>query len=277
MNKKAVIEKTPTSSDFTPQAVNKALFEYATNHWSLRYAIPLLLGTGLFGLLFGYSYILFLLILGIIGLTGIGFINNIYFKADKFKNNYTRDLLQKLEMLTEKKLKDLQKNLKEYKNNHGAKQLEQLRQKFDILNDILKSKFDVSQLTFDRYYSIAREVYLSGLDNLNDVVIAEKTLRSIDLDYIDERLKELGKENTDNMAIVKEKEALNRSKDSFSMQKQKIGKLLAENETALSQMDTATIAISEITKSKDKQGQVDMENSMKALSEMVERSKMYSR
>jgi hypothetical protein len=276
MKTKRPIEKIPTYSDFSPAAVNKALIDKSLSHWSMRYSVPLLLGTGLFGVVFGFSYNLFLVSLGIVGVTGAYFINNVFIKADKFRSQYTNYMLERMEDLKKEKLKDLHENLTASKNERGARQLQQFKQKFETLSDIIRTKFDPGQLTFDRYYSIAHEVYLSGLDNLNDVVVAEKTLKSIDLNYIGNRLKALENEEK-TMASVKELEALNRSKQSFHEQKEKIKLLLAENETALSQMDTATIAISEITKSKDKQGQIDMENSMKALTEVIERSKYYSR
>lgn len=268
--------RVPTSSDFTQASLNKKLFQYSIAHWSFRYTIPFILGAIVFGVLFSFSYELFLTILFIFGFGCAAFIFNVFFKGDKIKKKYTELLLKLLEEQTEQKLKNLENNLLSFKQTHGAKQLEQFRQKFEILVDILKYKFDVSQLTYNRYYSIAREVYLSGIDNLNDLVIALKTLDSIDLEYINDRLKSLKDKDPENMAIKKEVEALNRSLNSFKQQEQKVYNLIAENETALTQMDEATIAISEISKSKDKEAGIDMENSMKALAELAQRTKLYS-
>ena len=274
---KILEDKIPTSSDFTPASLNRSLFRHSVRHWSIRYAPSLLLGGVLFGILFGFSYPLFLLMLGLIGFASITFIINIYFRGDKYKKQHALNLLQKLEEQTEQKLVNLKGNLIRYKNEHGAKQLEQFRQKFNTLVDILKSKFDVSQLTYNRYYSIAQEVFLSGIDNLNDVITALKTLESIDLKYITERLKSIKDEDENNMAVKKEKDALTRSLNSYDLQKNKITELIAENESALTQMDEATIAISEINRSQEKEARIDMENSMKALADMAQRSKLYSR
>lgn len=79
------------------------------------------------------------------------------------------------------------------------------------------------------------------------------------------------------MAVKKELDALLRSKESYGKLKNRIDEILAENETALTQIDQTTISISEITRNKNNEGQVDMENSMKALEEMAVRSTYYSR
>jgi hypothetical protein len=267
----------PSSSDLTQSSLTRALFRNSAGHWTVRYLPSLLLGGVLFGILFGFSYPLFLVILSIVGISTITFIFNYYFRGDKFKKQYALDLLKKLEKQTEKKLLNLKENLLHYRNNQGAKQLEQFKQKFETLVDILKSKFDESQLTFNRYYSIAQEVYLSGIDNLNDVVIALKTLESIDVNYINERIRSIGNKDEENMALKKEKDALLRSLQSHKQQEEKIEGLMAQNEQALTQIDEATIAISEISRTKDREAQIDMENSMKALADMAQRSKLYSR
>jgi hypothetical protein len=272
-----VINKEPTSSDFTQKAISKALLNYSFGHWSFRYSIPLILGTLVFGLFFGFSYSLYLCILAILGLTAFSLIRNLFFRADSFRKNYLDLLLERLTSVAEKKLFNLKDDLTKYKHEHGAKQLEQFKRKFETLVEILKSKFDAGQLTYNRYYSIAQEVYLAGIDNLNDVVIALKTMRSIDLKYIDTRISELNKKDLANKAVQKEIDALQRSKQSYLSQEEKINSLIAENETALTQIDDATVAISEITKSTNKEAQVDMENSMIALTELANRTKLYSR
>jgi hypothetical protein len=272
-----IINKEPTSSDFTQKAINKALLNYSFGHWTFRYSIPIIFGAVVFGLFFGFSYNLFLAIIAIIGISALALIVNLYFRADIFRKRYIDFLMEKLSVIAEKKLHNLKEDLITFKHEHGAKQLGQFKLKFDALRDILKSKFDAGQLTYNRYYTIAQEVYLAGIDNLNDVVIALKTLKSIDLKYIDTRLAELKKKDPENKAVSKEVEALLRSRQSYLAQEEKINKLIAENETALTQIDEVTVAISEITKSVNKEAQVDMENSMAALAELANRTKLYSR
>lgn len=267
----------PTSTDFTESAMNRALSRFSFGHWSFRYSFPILLGIGVYGLLFGFSYNLFLLTLGVIGFAISYLIYNQTIRAGKFKREYTNLLLQALEEKTEQKLANLKESLVEHGLEHCANQLEQFKQKFEILVDILKTKFDPDQLTYSRYYSIAKEVFLSGIDNLTDILIAQKTLNAIDVEYINRRLKEIDSKDQTSMATQKELDALKRSLTSLEQQTGKINLLVAQNETALAQLDEASIAISNISKSKDKEAQIDMENSMKALAELAQRTVLYSR
>lgn len=276
-SKFSTYNKVPTSADFAPKAIRRALMEYANSHWLFRYSIPLFLGSILFSILFGFSYTKFLISIALLGIAGLSWIFNYYFFADKFKRKYLDHLNQIIADYTQSKLKNLKEDLKKYNDYVAAKQLEQFIKKFELLVDILKTKFDPDSLTFGRYFGIVQEVYLSGIDNLADILVAHKTVQSIDINYIHDRLNKLGTANKDSMVVKKETEALRRSLDSHKEQELKIQNLMAENEMALSQIDETSIAISEISKSRDKQAEIDMENSMKALSEMKERSKYYSR
>jgi len=270
-------DKIPTAEDFRPAAIQKALTQYSMGHWTFRYAWPLLIGSSVFGVLFGFSYNLFLALIGITGFASINFVMNQYINADKFKKKYIDELLLLQERRTRLKLQNLKNELEKNGLSDGANQLGQFTNKYRTLVEILESKFEKTQLTFSRYQGIASEVYLSGIDNLKDMLLAQKTMNSIDLNYVSDRLSKIENKDTNNKAVEKEKDALLRSQYSYKLQEEKINKLMAENESALTQIDETTIAISEITKSANREAQADMENSMKLLSEMAERSKLYSR
>ena len=270
-------KQVPSSYDFTPQAINKALRKHASGHWTVRYSIPVFLGGVVFGALFGFTYTVFLILLGIIGLGIASWIIQFYFKAKTFKNKYTTFLHNLLQKQTDKKRTNLKKNLLDMKCDQGAKQMDQFQHKFDTLVEILNTKFDESQLTYSRYYGIAQEVFLSGIDNLTSILMALKTLKSIDINYINERLLALDKEKDKSLPIQKEYDALQRSLGSHKEQEELVKELLAENESAMTQIDEATIAISKIERTLDKEGEIDMENSMKSLQEMTHRTKDYNR
>jgi hypothetical protein len=268
---------TPTSKDFTQTAIKKALLGTALEHWSFRYSLPALAGTGIVGALFGFSYPVFLVMLGIFGSSAAGFVVNTLFKGPKFETQYVNYLHRLIDEHTAEKRKNLKEHLNTFGEKRAVLQLDQFDKKFEVLVEVLNQKFETTQLTYQRYYGIAKEVYLSGIDNLNNIVISIKTMKSIDLDYINFSLSEIEKKDKNNMAVKKELDALLRSKESYSNLQDKIENILAENETALTQIEQTTIAISEITRSKNNEAQTDMENSMKALEEMALRSTYYSR
>lgn len=266
----------PKASDFSEQALNKVLLQYSTNHWTVRYSIPVILGTAVFGLLFGFSFTIFLIILGIFGFGSISWVHQVFIAGEKFKKKYTQELRAIIEKYTEEKRANLKADLETYRNTHAIKQIELFEHKFQTLIDILKTKFEPSQLTYERYYTIAQEVYLSGIDNLASILLAHKTVNSIDLNYINTRLNELPS-NDSNKAILKERSALQRSKQSYENQLRKNEELIADNEAALTQLDDASISIAAINRPNEKESQLDMENSMKALAQLVEQSQYYSK
>lgn len=270
-------KKVPNSYDFTPQAINKALRKHASGHWAVRYSIPVFLGGVVFGALFGFTYTVFLVLLGIVGIGITSWIIQYYFKAKTFKNKYTTYLHNLLQKYTDKKRTNLKKDLLDMKCGQGAKQMDQFQHKFDTLVEILNTKFDEGQLTYSRYYGIAQEVFLSGIDNLTSILMALKTLKSIDINYISERLLALDKEKDKSLPIQKEYDALQRSLGSHKEQEDLVKELLAENESAMTQIDEATIALSKIERTLDKEAEIDMENSMKSLQEMIHRTKDYNR
>jgi len=265
----------PMKYDFSQKAIKNALVQRANHHWSLKYSVSFIGGTLLFGTLFGFTYPIFLVILSTFGFSAISWVYNMFISAGNFEKSYVKNLQDKIREQTKVKQLTLKVNLLQYDCLNGAEQLVQFQTKFDILVDIIKSKFDETQLTYNRYYGIVQEVFLSGIDNLSDVVVAYVTLTSIDVSYIKKRLKKLKNDKTDNLIVKKELTALQNSLKSFEHQQQKIKSLLSENAVALGQLDETVVAISEISRIKDKDSQVDMEDSMRQLQQLTKRTKLY--
>lgn len=270
--------KLPSKKDFTPGAIKEALFKTANSHWSVKYALPLLGGCAAYGVLFESLMGALIAAVTVVGISGIRWIYAVFIDAKNFKSKYVKQLQDAITEQIEQKRKDLKKNLLTYGCSQGAKQLVQFQKKFDTLIDILRTKFDEGQLTYQRYYGTAQEVYLSGIDNLNSVVMSYKALESIDIEYMRNRLKYLSKKDYESdIHLKKEFNAIKRGIETFENQNEQIKAFLAENATALVQIDDTTISISQITRTKNNEAQVDMENSMSALTELAKRSHLYSR
>lgn len=265
-----------SSTDLSSGAIKRALLDYTNNHWAFRYSIPLFAGSLVYGGVFGFTYPIFLASLAT-SFLGVGsWIYNFFINGDKFEKNYVKALRTQLVEKSNRKKISLKEDLTKFKLDRGYRQLVQFDKKFENFADVLKSKFNTSQLTYSRYLAIGQEVYLSGIDNLFEIILALKTINTIDTGYIKKRLKELEQENLNNKIYQKEFKALSRSMKSHSDQKTRIEELLAENEAALSKFDETIIAISQISKIKDRSSKVSMENAMKELQELIHRSKYYS-
>lgn len=274
-SKEMVFEQVPTVHDFSPAAIKKALKRNARNHWGTRYSGVLLLLSILAGGLFGFSELIFFSIVGTVGIGCISWVYNYYIKAGNFELRYVERLRRALEQQTHRKRQRLKQDLVEVGCQEGARQLDQLWNKFDSLAELLADKLDTGELTYNRYYGIAQEVLLSGIDNLTAVVSALKSVSEIDVKHINQRLKLLGEDRNKDPDIEEEFVALEKRLELRQRQLDKVKHLLLENEKAMTQLDETTAAIADMDTVRG-EAEVDMENSMLALAEITERAQHYS-
>jgi hypothetical protein len=261
--------------DFEEKAIIKALNKSIMDNWFVGAsigAIPvgiltaILLGTGV-----GIPIIGGALLLG-----GGTWAWKRYINGDKFFDYYRDHLRQLLDKDTEHRRHELQQSLDAYGNKHACEQLEQFQTKIRIFIEILDLKFpDKNQLTYNRYYTIAQEVFLSGIDNLNEVLLIHKTLDAIDMDYIERSLGRLEQREQDN-ATKRERNSLLQSKQQYLDQQQDIKNLMAQNEEALGKLDEAIVQVQDIKRSANNEGQLDMEASMEQLHRMALQSYKFS-
>jgi hypothetical protein len=199
-----------------------------------------------------------------------------FFKGDKFFDQYRDYLRQLLDEDTERRRNELQRSLEAYGNKHACEQLEQFQIKIRVFIEILDMKFpDKNQLTYNRYYTIAQEVFLSGIDNLNEVLLIHKTLDAIDMDYIERSLQRLEKREQD-AATKRELSSLLQSRQQYQDQQQDIKNLMAQNEEALSKLDEAIVQVQDIKRSANNESQLDMEASIEQLHRMAQQSYKFS-
>jgi len=266
---------TPRQEDFEEQAIIKALNKSIMDNWFVGAsigAIPvgiltaILLGTGVGIPIIG----------GAILLGGGTWAWKRFFKGDRFFDQYRDHLRQLLDEDTERRRRELQRSLEAYGNNHACEQLEQFQTKIKVFIEILDMKFpDKNQLTYNRYYTISQEVFLSGIDNLNEVLLIHKTLDAINIDYIDRSLQRL--EGIEQEAVTKrERSSLLQSRKQYQDQQQDIKDLMAQNEEALSKLDEAIVQVQDIKRSANNEGQLDMEASMEQLHRMAQQSYKFS-
>ncbi|NQU06340.1 MAG: hypothetical protein HQ568_09630 [Calditrichaeota bacterium] len=269
-------DHSPTISDFSPKAIRRALKKQARNHWSTRYSTVFLLLSLLGGGLFGFSEIIFFAIIGSTGVGCLSWVYNYYIKSGKFELEYINELQKALREKTEKKRLRLKEDLIELDCKDGALQLDKFQAKFDCLIELLADKLNTGEVTFGRYFGIAQEILLSGIDNLSAVASALKSVREIDKRYIDKQIKTLHASSEQGNDVIKEIETLEERLSILEKQEKKVSHLLLENEEAMTQLDQTTVAISDMDTGQG-EAKVDMENSMKVLAELTERTHLYSK
>ncbi len=258
--------------DFSRMAIDKALREHSFGHWSVRYSVVALLLSLLAIPLFGFTMNVFGALVATSGLALLGFIYNYYIKAESFLHNHVERLQEAIRRSTEFKMRKLKTDLQAYNVHQAAIQVEQIHDVFDNLVEILEHKFKTSELAYKRYYGIAQEVFLSAIDNLSEIVLSLKSIEHIDVHDLKARISRLD----DNDPIERDQQkTLQRRLDLFDNAQEQIKRLLTENEKAMTLISETGIEISKIDVN-DQAGQVDMENSMKQLSELIKHSQEYS-
>jgi hypothetical protein len=266
----------PKVEDFEEKAIIKALNRSIADNWFVGAsigAIPvgiltaILLGTGVGVPIIG----------GAILLGGGTWAWKRFFKGDNFIDQYRDHLRKLLDEDTERRRSELQQALDAYDNSHASEQLEQFQNKISVFIEILNLKFpDKSQLTYNRYYTIAQEVFLSGIDNLNEVLLIHRTLDAIDLDYIDRSLQRLDKREQ-GAAAKRERNSLLQSRQQYYDQQEELKNLMAQNEEALSKLDEAIVQVQDIKRSENNESKTDMEASIEQLHRMAQQSYKFSR
>ncbi|MEE8434098.1 MAG: hypothetical protein V3S64_04845 [bacterium] len=173
------------------------------------------------------------------------------------------------------KLRLLEADLKEMGSTQGVTQLKFLREKFESLTDVLKRRLSAGELTYGRYLGTAEQVYLSAVDNLNDLTVSLKSVSSIHPGYINKRLKELGNSSEAPAEKKREIASLEKRLSLRDEQLKRVSELLAQNESAMTALDHTASAMAE-TRTGKGEADMDAEAAMAELEMLANRASKYS-
>lgn len=152
-----------------------------------------------------------------------------------------------------------------------ARQLKAIQEKRQGLVDVLSHRLDAGEMTYARYLSSVEAVHFSVISNLEEVVVASRSVAAIDDDYVDARLAEIGE--GDDAATQRERVSLEDRRRLQDAQERKIADLLAQNEAAMTAIDRTTAALADAPIGRAPQ---DAEAAMKMLEEMAARAQRYA-
>ncbi|MBN2531674.1 MAG: hypothetical protein JXB88_02215 [Spirochaetales bacterium] len=194
--------------------------------------------------------------------------------------SYLNNLLNKQKQLV---LGRLKRELKKLSSDKGLKiysdqavyQFEKIQTKFDNFKRILSEKFNPEEITYGRFFGTTEQLYLSVLDNLEDITNSLATISNIDDDYITERMNYLTGLASPEDADKREMTTLTTRKELKQKSLEQINELLTINEEAMTQIDISMTTISR-TKTKMGRASMDMEVARQDLEELINRTKKYS-
>ena len=199
---------------------------------------------------------------------------NYLLRRQYFASSYLEKAQQALVAYRAGVLEHLEKDLREAGSREGRSQFERFGEKIEAFESVLDDKLGKREITYGRFFGIAQQVYLSGMDNLRQIVIVMKGMQTVDEKYIRQRIATL-KAGTQSPAQTQELASLGQQLDVRQGQLKKIEGCLAQNEQALAQLDLALAAIAEM-KTGSAQSGVDMETAMNDLQQIAKRASAYS-
>ena len=243
--------------------LKKVINDHAKQHWSIKLCMVIFV-IGLLSLpIMKIAFLSFALAGGAFlgGLISYWFNSNK--NTDHIVHDYITNMQQLLVLESKRKRSLMQDQLKDYGSKKGSDQVMKFYEAFDSLKESLSKQFNETEITYKRYAEAANEVLLSGIDNLEDVIIALKSIKDIDRDYLKDRIKKL--ENSVDEYEKKEKKILEKRLSMYEQEVDRINNMILENEKAVDQMKITTSALSN---SKNKGEEKDVNEINAAIEEL---------
>ena len=268
--------------DFSQNAIKKEVASRMLQHPISIYAML----AGVVGLFFWlidlFGGVLLFVALGAVGLSAVSYVVN-FFRKGSIETKYLSRLNIQIQKQKEVVVTKLKGRLSEFSKIEGLSrfstqaeiQFGKVTEKFKRFQDILNEKLDPHELMYGRFLGTVEQLYLSVLDNLEDVTLALETMQSVDVKYIEYRLRELNQLASFEQADKDEAATLEERLRLRETQREKVNRLLTVNEQAMTQID---LSMSGIAGARTKAGRasVDMEFAREELVKLIERTKEFS-
>jgi hypothetical protein len=173
-------------------------------------------------------------------------------------------------------LAELADELKQLGVPEGAQQMQKLAPLLDNLRAVLNRRLSAGELTYGRYLGAAEQVANSVVDNLRDVDVTLRSVRSIDAEGIAARLKQLRSGG----GFVREEQrreikSLEERATLVEKQNKRVAELLAQNESALTILVDVATAVANTETEAGKTG-ADAEAAMAELERLAKRAGRYA-
>jgi hypothetical protein len=271
----AIPEASSEPIDFSPQAVRRAVMKQTLQRPRVLYPTAIGCLGGLAALMLGPAAVF--VVPAVIGLAlGLGSwtVDNTV-SQQKRSAEYLLRLRERISGQRSAGLARLKVNLNALDFDVGLAQLDQLQAKFDAFQSLLERKLNPTELTFGRYLAMTEQVFLAGIDNLNRCADTLQALSTIDPAKLQARIRVLETDNIESKGQDLETQTLRERQVFHDKQRERIDQWLAENETAMSQMDQVMAAIADLDTSSG-HASMTMEAAMQELKSLAERASSYS-
>lgn len=261
------------NQNLTPGAIKKAVVSTTLQKPLTIYPATVGMLGGFYALVFGANPIALGALAAGGGVTVLNWMYEYFVKGDDHANKYVTFFRKELEQRRISALKHLERELNSINNDQAAAQIKLFRNKYDNFHSILDRKLDPTEITYNRYLSIAEQVFLNGLDNLENAAISLKSISTIDRGRIASDMEKIGDDQSPaSQQILSELRTRLALKDE---QIKRVNDLLLMNEKALTQLDHVATKLANID-TKQNRAHVDMEEAMDELKRLISKTDDYS-
>ena len=258
------------SKELSKKAVSRAVVKKTAQSPGTVYpAVVATLG-GLSALAFGLNPLtLGALVVGSV-ISFSGFAGTYFLGKDRIAGEYINQIRSNIVKRRRAILEGLEEELLDLEEFRGVDQIRLFKEKYNNLVSILGKKLNPEELTYVRYLTIAEQVFLAGIDNLESAGLALKSISAIDIDNLKSQIKQ-GEHihSSSTLAALEERLAL------YNNQVQRSHELIAQNESALTQLDHVTTKLANI-KTNQSHAVMDIEEAMSELSNLIIKADKYS-
>ena len=179
---------------------------------------------------------------------------NRYGRYESFRKAYFKQLREENERIAQEKLKNIIAFLDERNFDQAAQQVDKIQESMKSFERVLNRKFDPYEMAYARYHGVAEQVTNLTLANLEQIVALIEAIDSIDPDYIQARIKEIGKKTKgdEKNLTASQKEEMATLEERWNIREKSfedIDALLLSNEKALTELEkiARNIATSNVT------------------------------
>jgi len=162
----------------------------------------------------------------------------------------------------------MERTLTDLGQQQAANHVHQLSNKMDDFESVLKMKFGENEVTYQRYMGVGRQLYSGANRNLQAVQASAKSINSIDPAKLEQQLSQLqrsGRGETAEASAIQERYSM------YTEQREQIGRLIEQNEEALTALSDATTQLAGIDTNADTSPRLDsMIEDMRRLAERVD-------
>ena len=218
------------------------------------------------------SKIAFLLGLGGVVVGAGNMIVNCFFRHDVWSKRYWAEIREGERKFLLEYPDRLRGNLERLDESRGTLQIAKLKKSFDGVVTMLDKQLEPGELTYQRYFGMAQQVYWAALDRLDSVVRQLDSIASIDRSELIQRLEAL----RETPELEPEERALEARQGLVDGVLLEIENILVANEEAIT---TLTETARNIAKIETRVGQADMslEEAVAALAVLAQNAGLYDR